>query len=153
MKYFAKYLQIDDNTPLKESEYWQHPKGAVFPYTETYKKAFESLGDLAKKVKLFLCSRDIQVGDSIIDEKNQTYTVDNGNINFIGKTIKGYKVIGEISKHAIWVKNGDKFTEEQVGFYIALPWDIEEECELQDYLRSTIYKEIRIQCPTCLNFH
>lgn len=59
------------------------------------------------RVKLFLCSRDIQVGDKVIDSiDGKEYEVKSG---FLPPEM--VKVIGEISSEATWVKEGDEFDE------------------------------------------
>jgi hypothetical protein len=82
------------------------------------------------KAKLFLCSRDIQVGDKIQCIGWRPYDCEfvkefpNGNIQI--KLPDGqlhttdykevYKVIGEISPDATWVKEGAEFDEKQLAF-------------------------------------
>lgn len=83
-KYFAKWLPVEGE--IKDGDYWQHPDGPVFPYTEAHAKGpIKTLKP--KKVKLFLCSGDIQVGDNILWEK-QTYCADEKYKDYIGKVYK-----------------------------------------------------------------
>lgn len=84
-----------------------------------------------KKVKLFLCSRDIQAGDIVkAHEANNSYV----DVEYIGESpscgdrcvvkSKGiimsihklavFKVVGEISPEATWVKEGDEFGETEL---------------------------------------
>lgn len=92
-------------------------------------KVYEDLLDIRKekKVKFFLCSRDIQVGDRVNGEADAynlgTITrfdkIENAEIVWILEDEDGkehdwikssiYKVIGEISPDATWVKEGDEF--------------------------------------------
>jgi hypothetical protein len=69
--------------------------------------------------KLMLTSSDIQVGDKVY----ANYSTEDNSIIINNKTEltlalmstpKPYKVIGEISEQAIWVKEGDDFNEEDI---------------------------------------
>ncbi len=42
-----KYV-VDKEASLKEGGFWLHPKNVVFPYTETYLKAFNTLKEVEK---------------------------------------------------------------------------------------------------------
>lgn len=80
--------------------------------------------DWNKKVKLFLCSRDIQAGDTFFDNVGRKWEnaeecyakvareANEKNFEY-GKG--SYKIIGEISPNAIWVKEGDEFDEEEIN--------------------------------------
>ena len=104
---------------------------------------------------LFLCSRDIQVGDKVkyqyhfegqaryadgivksIPEKHEdyvTYHLDIEGVDTPSLGIGTFKVIGEVSPNAIWVKEGMEFEEEDVDIF------------------SILY--IKFKCPTCNTFH
>lgn len=142
--YFAKYLPVEGE--IKEALYifW---KGRVYQQysilSNFREKTFglflgENQGEHipieeAKPAKLFLCSRDVKVGDKI------NYLSRNGDITFQGELDKiegeyiflkedrfkedyhmsyplkdAYKVIGEISPQATWVKEGDEWDEDEV---------------------------------------
>lgn len=95
----------------------------------------------AKKVKLFLCSNDIQVGDKFRLISNQSKEFEASKVeigsgeSYFPKEMLIYhkedqvqywfhlnacfKVIGEISPEAIWVKEGDKFDSSEISFM----WD------------------------------
>jgi hypothetical protein len=112
--YFAKLLPIDVNADIKinyplQDDYWPSRR-----WNNDGTDYIDMSG--REEFKLFLCSKDIQVGDKVMDEKGQIYHADEGNIHFIGDTIQGYKVIGEISPDATWVKEGDEFTEEELSY-------------------------------------
>jgi hypothetical protein len=134
---FAKYLPVEGE--IKEGDYWQHPKGPIFPWTKAYERGPISSG-LGKKVKLFLCSRDIKVGDTFkidypsIDSHledrvctevyNPNKVMNTGEklplmymINATGAHLNHgecFKVIGEILTPNI--KEGQKFTEKQIDY-------------------------------------
>jgi hypothetical protein len=114
------------------------------------------------KVKLFLCSRDIQEGDivggkwlqgdKIVEFYNEKY----GEV--VG-WVRGslYKAIGEISPQAIWVKEEMEFDKEQIKFILhhtsvgrSVVVDYKEWLEVDaKYWR----KNVLIECPTCKQFH
>lgn len=119
MKYFAKYIPVEGE--IKEGDYWQSPSGQIHHHT----LPFAITSDVPKKVKLFLCSRDIQVGDKfryggqegdlsreylcVSDEENaDEYRI---NISIVGRC--DFKVIGEISPEATWIKEGDEFDDDE----------------------------------------
>lgn len=143
--YFSKFLPVDGEVKL----------GDHFIDTGVMNligKRANKEGDYSgyQKVKLFLCSRNIQIGDKVKTTvvlnsnkawSNDTYANFRGkfqkvvgsdyefivtgttNINGGGFTTEdniiickynSFKVIGEISTDATWVKEGDKFSEDQV---------------------------------------
>lgn len=88
-----------------------------------------------QKVKLFLCSTDIQVGDKaqryfkdklcnpteVLDIQEDKVKMDGGSFTSIwdAKDLF-FKVIGEISPEAKWVEEGDVFDENELGWLL---WD------------------------------
>lgn len=140
--YFAKYLPVEGE--IKESDkYIATTQDAMklFPNVLVAKKdSYILLGYQGnfKKVKLFLCSRDIQVGDKVYrnDSKiNESFIV--GSFLMSGETRTGWyaegfainpkkklqgargirnygKIIGEISSEATWVTEGDEFDEDEL---------------------------------------
>lgn len=128
--YFAKYLPVEGE--IKEGDmYWFNGSP-----TELRKDNNDAHGMCScKKVKLFLCSRDIQIGDKV---RWLTGNGEWGNSVVTGdpsKLIETYKVIGEISPEAIWVKEGDEFDEGDIS------------------RRGCLGDLILIKCPTCKKFH
>jgi len=131
MKYFAKELPIKD-------EIQERVKSLYSPSHKEYK---------ASK-KLFLCSRDIQVGDKDVYaepdavegwRKGLRFEVTkledlegyrNATIKYLANPIMPesvgnerewpadnlWKVIGEISPEATWIKEGDEFDEKDLSF-------------------------------------
>lgn len=63
--------------------------------------------------KPYLCSRDIQVGDKVVALSGNNELI-HSIVTDTHKLIETYKVIGEISPDAKWVKEGDEFDEDQV---------------------------------------
>lgn len=79
------------------------------------KKYFAKSIDLSGKgiFKPYLCSKDIQVGDLVFvpNEEEAGNVTDDTDLTY-WKEKNSYKVIGEISPEATWVKEGDEFDEE-----------------------------------------
>lgn len=135
-KYFAKYLPV-------EGEIREGDTTLLYGEFQTFACDFRAtvpLEDLKslRKYKLFLCSRDIQVGDEIFSPMGNAphkkwKVIDSVlNMNTTGQiavdllTDDMYKVIGEISPDATFVKEGDEFDGTQLGFlmdgFIQKPW-------------------------------
>lgn len=122
-----------------------------------------------RKVKLFLCSRDIQVGDKFtqvgidlihptarftcvdrFEKEGDIWIIDDDNNNFViynkdcPNKILCYKVIGEVSPDAIWVTEGMEFDESEIKMIIVAHKPPE---HYKDY------RYYKIKCPTCKQFH
>jgi hypothetical protein len=126
--YFAKYLPVEGE--IKESPLWDKKmnKARVFDISTPEKlQLFHKVMtvDNYQPVKLFICSRNIQVGDKFFHETLATKSkhicielageqgiVGDDNVNYFKGSC--YKVIGEISTEARWVKEGDEFNEENI---------------------------------------
>ena len=139
-KYFAKLLPVEGE--IKKGDKYITECGNIYTsdtsdhsdiIKATSKKQFDKY---FKKVKLFLCSRDIQKGDQIYLTKEKEYhkfqyeTKD----RITCQTLNGihdedfdiqdrFKVIGEISPDATWVKEGDEFDEEDIRFAFSIPYE------------------------------
>ena len=190
MKYFTKYLPVEGE--IKEGDRVIHPDGEVRKCIEIIKKDIkendlivmtENSGhyrDKCKKVKLFLCSRDIKVGDKV-----KVDVLDNGKLNdFTFKNIDideglpvwefegvglfnyfpGYdeelppfKVIGEISPDAIWVKEGDEFDEEEIERLDRANGRKYTKEQYESLVKLTGHPKepvfVQIKCPTCKTYH
>lgn len=101
----------------------------------------------AKKAKLFLCTKNVNIDDNTIDgiikkEKLNDFIFENGKC--LQKSLC-YKVIGEISPNAVWVTEGIEFDEDEV----------KESYVITNDKRSSSYNLhwYRIKCPTCKQFH
>lgn len=129
--YFCKFLPVEGEIKEAERIYW---KGKVYTHVpilsnfrdktfgiiEGEKQGTHIPWDEGKPIKLFLCSRDIKVGDTIHDEDGGVYELNNSSY------LEGYKnrncthmfkVIGEISPEAGWVKEGDEFDKDQIKLW------------------------------------
>ena len=152
--YFAKFLAVEGE--IKEGDIilqYQHNKGK-------YRRGIASSGKYIngeRKVKLFLCSRDIQAGDTVTDGKGNYNRVDN-NPNITGLEIASrqgwFKVIGEISPDAIWVKDGDEFDRND----FEMRWTNskgENSLTMADVNTEETSPRLvaYFQCPTCKHYH
>jgi hypothetical protein len=124
-KYFAKYLPIEGE--IKEGDYF------IEKDTLGNDNILPCLGLLSlvphdhlvsrKKVKLFLCSRDIQVGDKVYTGSS-IFELDYNSfcaLRTLDSDKKWFKIIGEISPEAEWVKEGDKFDKADLSAHGAGP--------------------------------
>jgi len=161
-QYFAKYLPVEGE--IKDGNLYQTEWGERYNYFEYLN--YEPKGKL---LKLFLCSRDIQVGERAYclgeEAENRELGLKEGDRQWVNPwCIKGncpdcVKVIGEISPEATWVKEGAEFDEEEieskkVGFYNGT--EVYFDTELQEDAERLMYKEkiiFKILCPTCKHFH
>lgn len=152
MKDFTKYLPIEgeikqgDKYIRKNAPQWGVSIACACPDQILW-----------RKVQLFLCSRDIQVGDKVWDTLNEKFcevttpfvalhTSDGENVPcWYLKTEPVtfhearflIKVIGPISPETTWVKEGDEFREDQ--------W------RKTDLIGLPII--FQIQCPICRQFN
>lgn len=166
MKYFAKYLPVEGE--IKKGDYYRshaidaegiYKAGEDDKYGNGNKLPTQaSEGRYKTKVKLFLCSRDIQVGDEFTTNQGLGYKefktgkverIEGKKIWMEGESVyydldplieveNWFKVIGEISPEAIWVKEGDEFESDQIE---------------KGYNSWTTGQQYRIKCSTCNTFH
>lgn len=112
--------------------------------------------EIVGKVKLFLCSRDIQEGDRVRVEWNDGKTTEEivAKFNYWIEGEPVYKVIGEVSPNAIWVKEGMEFEEDQVQVHV----DEYNIFTLKGWFTYHLYKNhvpsfLQFKCFTCGTFH
>lgn len=107
-QYFAKYLPVEGE--IKEGLPALFTDGVIAIPLQCNVELAKKNG--AKVVKLFLCSRDVNLGDDVLDSNfNKHYVSDNYMTNKHQWEGNWFKVIGEISPNAKWVKEGDEFDE------------------------------------------
>jgi len=155
--FFAKYLPIEGEIKKDDNALNPSNKKVVRVNAACLKNLVTPEW---KKVKLFLCSRDIQASDKVsatgrvFQELNKedydTEIIKSGEHGF-------FKIIGEISKNAIWVTEGMEFDEGELSkvlYYTDrepenhVPIDV---CPIEGYtLSKTVF---RIKCPTCKTYH
>lgn len=142
MKYFTKYIPVDEE--INEGDFvLTVPSNEVRQIKDfllsDFKVAYSRNSKDYKKVKLFLCSRDIKVGDELtyigsdgsVVESKLKYIDHVGVVHYLGDPdgVKydhtewemengywwndrmAYKVLGEVSPNAIWVKEWMEFDE------------------------------------------
>lgn len=62
--------------------------------------------------KLFICSKDIKFGDEFIVASSNTKVIFTDSYREIQPD--DYKIIGRVSPEAVWVKEGDTFSEDEI---------------------------------------
>lgn len=116
--------------------------------------------DDKRPYKLFLCSRDIQVGDDIQHTSGENGVCDEiiGDALHFSGDIEGhyssinqwFKVIGEISSDAVWVSEGIEFDEDEIQPTTHIyGWEDEEGVENQ--FKKFIEKDKRYISHNVLN--
>lgn len=143
--FFAKYLPIEGE--IKKDDNALNPSNKKVVRVNA--ACLKNLVTLEwKKVKLFLCSRDIQVGDKFIhpNDLSKTFTATEDTIDW-HSTIDTFKVIGEISPKDVWVKEGMEFDEKEIQRHMGKIYGTDEPYKL----KADII--IKIQCPTCKTYH
>jgi hypothetical protein len=169
MKYFSKYLpekgeiKIGLNKPV-----WDYKQSKVRYFnieTEeklaTFKEMIGYKNGNYSEVKLFLCSRDIQIGDKYFrhgsDEEYTSTPLGESSRGSHGLWSMGtYKVIGEISSEATWVKEGDEFDEYRWIYYPGEDMETEyitqEQKDSLGKAKNQYINEIALKGP-CGHFH
>lgn len=120
-QYFTKYLPVEEE--IKEGDWILDSNNYVYKCTRidnTYLNCSGYNGIVrifkCKKAKLFLCSKDIQIGDKVTFPETLKERIVDETIKSLDtyKLQEYFKVIGEISEGATWVKEKDEFTEEEI---------------------------------------
>ncbi len=175
MKYFSKYLPVEGE--INEGDkFLDHTdnliKDAHIP--EFYNNPHVPYFDGYKKVKLFLCSRDIQKTDKeiyvhkpdgsestkvelidIISDKENTAVMFKWGEQTPGTLIQNtFKVIGEISPEATWAKEGNEFNECEIK-KIALinQYNLLDNPDWIDGRHEQGYKMLILLKGSCGHFH
>ena len=177
-KHFAKFIQVEGE--IKEGDWFRITKISNDTLVKVGSVHQRELSDdkwkpnsliEIEKVKLFLCCKDIQVGDKVNGCDIEGKVIENQEVNELLKDTKLplfrmknnqtawqdnlFKVIGEISPDALsYVKEGDEFDEDEVGFVITdnKDWFFKEEVWSKKD-SSTYVKSIKIKCSQCKHFH
>ena len=138
-EFFAKYLPVPGEIKESDRAFWNVQTNRVFA-PSLDEKNIGNWKSLLRKVrtaqhrpvKLFLCTRNIQVGDEVMDiNSNQTFIV--GNIkgdevydkkdNWVRLKKNCIKVIGEISPEALsYVKDEDEFDKDEINIVGENSW-------------------------------
>lgn len=118
--YFAEYLPVEGE--IKEGDKFLTAEGNLYIYGDEKTTGLEfptvrTIKYSDKKVKLFLCSRDIQVGDRFYSISRNIYDIvsNEHHIKLLEIQSGGWvKPIGEISPEATWVTEGMEFDEDDL---------------------------------------
>lgn len=132
--YIAKYLPVEgeeSGLPFGSTTYYGMPFKNTGQYIGNFIEERDDY-DMYQTLKLFLCSRDIQIGDKVrfshktgLPEKElivrsidkDTVILADGKYMIHTNPDKlVYKVMGEISLNATWVKEGDEFDEGEIAW-------------------------------------
>ena len=163
-KYFAKYLRVEgeitDAGVAYKSKKYPHleAKFSTSPWNKKVMDFYE-----IEKVKLFLCSRDIQVGDKVFEVYSDdgtlsspyewTLDIHENNSKYIEEGNVVFKVIGEIYPEVTFVKEGDEFSDDEVGFIYYPGEDMDTEVlsidERNKHKSKKYINEITIKCKHC----
>jgi hypothetical protein len=128
-KYIAEYVPVEQ--PPKRGDEYLSPEGkrGIRTTTDTNDDMFY---EECRKLKLSFCSSDIQVGDTFNSANGRNFVctkIDPFKVYSIGGLLSDteevahnrawtYKVIGEVSPDATWVKEGMEFDESQTKLTI-----------------------------------
>ncbi len=161
-KYFTKYLPV-------EGEIFQNNqflfKGNLYKAGQIDQDRIEDFNhdktfplSQCKKVKLFLCTSEIKVGDSYFWSQNLSEiriakSIENGFVStgqeatsmHTPVTNGNFKVLGEVSPEAVWVTDRMEFNEHEVRLMNDLSHSLGNPPKAITYYR--------ILCPTCKTFH
>lgn len=154
--YFTKYLP--EKGEIKEhSVVFKDDELAtvvhIYPNGKTYELEFpygtaSYPSSRIKLAKLFLCSRDAEPGDTIYHDKYYPYPTGLHLLKDekMKDSTESYKVVGEISKDAIWVKEGMEFDGTEISLlqnqYVPVGWHGDDNPEI-----------VYIKCSQCNTFH
>lgn len=147
MKYFTKYLPVEGEIKegdrflsawRKEHKFFWYPRADSITDTHYIWEGTPYLkSDVLSRVKLFLCSRDIQVGDDFTQKGidismptvrmtctmvDKEWVQDDEEHHYVPATV--YKIIGEISPEVTWVTEGSKFEEGDIEIMYGLEFTI-----------------------------
>lgn len=157
-KYFTKWLPVKGHiSPFQMCLYADGTQGkSCDPY-------LSEVG--AVPLKLFLCSSEINAGDTLVSKDGSKTVVPNfvliksERLSALAEEVKRFKVIGEVSPEAVWVHREDMWFEEA-----DLQWalatndqfqDVISECDFNDSVNNPrlIKKYVMFKCSTCKTFH
>lgn len=158
-KYFTKYLPVPGE--IEKGDLVMDTDGMVHETPDSW------IGQKDIIAKQVLCSRDIQVGDKIRCEYPSTLHFDVECLRTYEKStnvphwvVRGtdgkeyyydknnsFKVIGEVSPAAIWVKEGMEFEENDIQYWLEMSgvWF--------RFNKPKVNGLVRFKCPTCNTFH
>ncbi len=180
MKYFVRYIplsrEMQEGDIFKRGEEdictfvaWESEAATPeYPLVSRIRnsRGYEHIyfGQDIKPVKLFLCSRDVKVGDDFYTD--DPWWPNETRMTFVqayleehpGNPTLNYKVIGPISSKATYIKEGQEFEEEDIWVYTGGGSSIR--TSLTNYMKRNLqwqpneeYPEVYLPCPTCGALH
>lgn len=125
IKYFTKYLPVEGE--INEGDHVIDPRIAPKDGLDYIKEDnfINAMGEDVilpdwktrfnfQKQKLFVCSKDIQVGDKLTCADGNTSIIETeSQLKFLAPDI-WFKVVGEISSEATWVLEEDQFNDDEI---------------------------------------
>lgn len=167
-KYFVKYLPVYEELISGDSVKFNLGSDVIHHnviitdtsiYTSDNKLLFDKAGTI--KVKPFICSRDIKINEPFYwrgqlagNLWTKEYQQDKETNEEFAKVV--FKVIGQLSKDAIWVREWDEFKEEdiQLNVIISNTHHVPTTLDKLETDKFLGYKHfIKIKCPICKSFH
>lgn len=151
-QYFAKYLPVEGE--IKVGDWVIHPGNPPSPITRSN---ISLVCSECRKAQLFLCSRDIQVGDIVwpkylVFEDGSEGRPEGNWMHLSAITSGSFKVIGVMSSFATYVKEGDEFDQHEIQrFGRSYQKDGNKTAEETPY-KSQYYDYYLIKGP-CGHFH
>lgn len=177
-KYIAKYLPVEEE--IKEGDRYKEKgnrykeKGnsnliGIAKIPKDWNNPHTSYYDGYQKVELFLCSRDIKVGDKVYvpvyetyGKVQDTYRESKTEVEVSGRFYPEVfpkedliKPIGKISPEAKWVKEDDEFDEDEIHYPYATDIEPHYHCTLKEVEPQLTYPlsvHLLIKGP-CTHYH
>jgi hypothetical protein len=150
MKYFAKYLPVEGEVTPGDYYFQPYQEGQIGIANKDDYMEGAYMEDT--KAKLFLCSRDIHVGDEFFYTPSQTWVKLTD--SYREPTPDDFKRIGEVSPNATWVKEGDEFDDKDWKD-ADIMWSIIDEsgdeidrCYLDEMNSPSEYDRLIFRCPS-----
>jgi hypothetical protein len=124
-----------------------------------------------KKAILYILTHEIDVGDEYLVEdisgnisswtciRKEQDKIYYGDITY---DTQGFKIIGEVSPNATWVRAGDRFNEDQLNFLYKHRSFRDEDFSSTEPYKTSDWKKgekekytciVEIECPTCKRYH
>ncbi len=118
-KYFTKYLPVEGEIKEGDTVAWDCNNNLLVGITGTQNSIKTLKDDGYQSAKLFLCSRDIEIGDRLYPLEGAEDQHEGAEMTCLQDVVvfkknKAFKVIGEISREATWVKEGDEFDKDEI---------------------------------------
>lgn len=164
--FFAAYIPVsgeiqDGDTIRYDGEYYKVVKGPSSGPGEIEMDLVKYLHSNVQKVALLLCSYDIKEGDMVsslltdrtyFTKASKEHVSSNKNVD---NNNRYFKVVGEVSPKASWVKDGDKIDVNELDsfdgkiIYYCLPLEPDKELSHRSSKQNNIWRFVKIRCRCC----